>query len=212
MNQRFGPEDPQRFAAAVECFDAANSGDPNREWDADEQHPRELLYARWLTTWVLKLSPTASEPLRLAARAAHLRRWEIARTSYPATRGGYLRWRADLKKFHGKEASVLLSQVGYSEQTIRRVQTLIEKSGFPEDPESRILEDALCLVFLEHQFSDLARKSTEDKVINALQKTWQKMTPAAHAIALKLHYEPFEATLLERALRPVTSLEDQKTK
>ena len=40
-----------------------------------------------------------------------------------------------------------------------------------------MLEDALCLVFLEYQLADLAAKTAEDKTINALQKSWQKMTP-----------------------------------
>ena len=74
------------------------------------------------------------------------------------------------------------------------------KKNFPEDPESRVLEDALCLVFLEHQFADLAAKTAEDKVITALQKSWKKMTPVAHAEALKLSFTPREKALLDRAL------------
>ena len=62
------------------------------------------------------------------------------------------------------------------------------------------LEDALCLVFLEHQLADLAAKTTEDKMINAIQKTWQKMTPAGRDAALKLRYGPVEKALLEKAL------------
>ena len=62
------------------------------------------------------------------------------------------------------------------------------------------MEDALCLVFLEHQFGDLASKTTEDKMINALRKAWKKMTPAAQAQALKLSYSPQQRALLEKAL------------
>jgi DNA-binding FadR family transcriptional regulator len=64
-----------------------------------------------------------------------------------------------------------------------------------------VLEDALCLVFLEHQFAGLAAKTTEDKVIAALQKSWKKMTPAGHAAALALAYDPREKALLDRALQ-----------
>ena len=63
-----------------------------------------------------------------------------------------------------------------------------------------MLEDALCLVFLEHQFADLAAKTAEDKTINALKKSWQKMTAAARAEALKLEFGPREKALLQRAL------------
>ena len=42
--------------------------------------------------------------------------------------------------------------------------------------------------------------SDDAKMINALQKSWQKMTPAAHAEALKLDFGPRERILVERAL------------
>ena len=83
---------------------------------------------------------------------------------------------------------------------IRRVQDLNLKKNFPADPESRVLEDALCLVFLEFQLADLAAKTAEDKTINALQKSWQKMTEAGRAEALKLNYGEREKALLQRAL------------
>ena len=46
----------------------------------------------------------------------------------------------------------------------------------------------------------LAVKSDDGKMINALQKSWQKMTPAAHTEALKLKYGAREQSLIERAL------------
>ena len=116
------------------------------------------------------------------------------------TRPGYLKWRADLKHFHAEHAGEILRAVGYHDSVIKRVQALNLKQNFPADPESRILEDALCLVFLEHQLADLAAKTADDKVITALQKSWKKMTPAARAEALKLPYRPREKTLLDLAL------------
>ena len=74
------------------------------------------------------------------------------------------------------------------------------KRNFPADPESRVLEDALCLVFLQFQLADLARKTDDAKVINALQKSWHKMTPLARDYALKLGYGARERELLEHAL------------
>ena len=115
-------------------------------------------------------------------------------------RAGYLQWRTALKKFHAQKSGDILRQVGYADETIVRVQNLNLKKNFPQDPESRVLEDALCLVFLEHQFADLAGKTAEDKVINALRKSWQKMTPTAQAHALKLHYGDKERALLDKAL------------
>jgi hypothetical protein len=202
MSAPFQPLDPKRFASALRRFDEENSLDPNREEVGGVAHPRELIYAQWLTDWVLKLCPDASEELRLAARCQHLCRWMVPRNSYAMTRAGYLRWREDLKKFHAQKAGDILREVAYPEDVIVRVQNLNLKRNFPQDPESRVLEDALCLVFLERQFAALAAKTAEPKMITALQKAWKKMTPAAHALAKTLSYAPRETALLEKALQP----------
>jgi hypothetical protein len=201
VSETFQPRDAQRFETALRRFDGDNSRDPNREMAGGVSHPRELLYAQRLTGWVLQLCPDASEELRLAARCQHICRWEIPRGSYPMTRPGYLKWRADLKKFHAQKAGEILLEAGYDETVIRCVQDLNLKKHFPDDPETRVLEDALCLVFLQFQFAGLAAKTAEDKTINALQKSWAKMSEAARAEALKLEFGPREKTLLQHAFR-----------
>ena len=160
------------------------------------------MYAERLTGWVLKLRPDASEALRLAARCQHICRWQSPRANYPRTRAGYLKWRADLKKFHAEKSGAMLREAGYDDGTVRRVQALNLKQDFPADEECRVLEDALCLVFLEFQFSALAAKSDDEKMINALRKSWEKMTEAARAEALKLNFGEREKELVGRALKP----------
>jgi len=192
--------DSELFNAALRRFDEENSRDPNRQEVGGIAHARELIYAQWLTEWVLRLCPEASEELRLAARCQHLCRWQVPRDTYPMTRAGYLKWREDLKKFHAQKAGEILREVGYPEDVVVRVQHLNLKKDFPRDPASRVLEDALCLVFLERQFADLARKTAEDKMVTALQKAWKKMTPAAQSLAQTLSYGNRERALLEKAL------------
>ena len=55
-----------------------------------------------LSRWVGLLLPEASEELRLAARAHHIRRWQRPRSTFPEGRGGYLRWRTSLHAFHAE--------------------------------------------------------------------------------------------------------------
>ncbi len=184
------------FAAAIRRFDEENSRDPNRE----DGQPRELLYAQRLNAWVLRLAPAASEPLRLAARCQHICRWESPRENYPMTKPGYLKWRADLKKFHAEKSGAILREVGYHDDTIRRVQDLNLKKHFPADAECCVLEDALCLVFLEFQFAPLVAKSDDEKMINAVRKSWAKMTAAGRAAALKLNFGERERKLVGQAL------------
>ena len=186
----------EKFDAAIRRFDAENARDPNQE----NGRPRELLYAERLTNWVSKLCPNSSEALRLAARCQHICRWESSRENYPMTRPGYLKWRADLKKFHAEKSGSILREMGYDDDTIRRVQDLNLKRNFPADAEVRVLEDALCLMFLEFQFAALAAKNDDDKMINAVRKSWEKMTEAARTEALKLHFGEREKNLIGRAL------------
>jgi len=189
-----------RFIEAIRRFDAENAHDPTTELVDGVPQPRELLYARRLSDWVLKLCPQASEELRLAARCQHICRWTIPRHTYAMTRAGYLRWRTELKDFHARKSGEILQSIGYPREMIARVQALNLKSNFPADPESRVLEDALCLMFLRYQFAELAGRTTDDKIINALRKTWKKMTPAARAHALKFPRSRREESLLEQAL------------
>lgn len=189
-----------RFATAVEKFDAANRLDPHKELIDGREVAHELLNAKRLSGWVEKLAPNASEPLRLAAHCQHIRRWEIPRASYPEGRAGYLKWREDLKKFHAEKAAEILREVGYDERVIRRVQDLNLKWNLGADPEVQVLEDALCLVFFEHQLAQLAAAQSEEKMIGILQKTWKKMSPRGREIALGLQLGPKETELIQRAL------------
>ena len=175
-----------RFEAAIARFDAENANDPNIELAEGKPWPRELLYARRLTDWVLKLDPNAPETLRLAARSQHIRRWQIPRSDFPADRAGYLRWRTKLKTFHADVAAEILRECGYDREMIARVRKLNLKENFPADPDSRTLEDALCLVFLEFQSKEFAAKTDQQKAGNALRKIWAKMTEKARNAALEL--------------------------
>jgi len=192
--------DPQRFQAAISRFDRENAADPNREGEEGVPQPRELLYAHRLTEWVLRLRPDASESLRLAARCQHLCRWHIPRSDYPMDRPGYLKWRAELKKFHAQKAGEILRESGYDEERVEEVQALNLKKNFPHDEDSRVLEDALGLVFLEFQFAALAAKTSEEKMVGVLRKSWNKMTELGRSKALQLPFGSGEQRLIQLAM------------
>jgi hypothetical protein len=189
-----------RFQQAIARFDAENAKDPHFEAVAGNSVPRERLYARRLSEWVLKLDPDASEALQLAAWSQHIRRWEIPRSDFPADKAGYHRWRTKLKAFHAEISGTILRECGYDDGIIARVAELNLKTKFPADPESRTLEDALCLVFLEFQLDEFAQRTERTKVVNALRKSWAKMTERGRAAALALPMTEFAAGLVAEAL------------
>ena len=116
------------------------------------------MHAELVTEWVERLRPDASEPLLLAARGHHFRRWTVPRASAPAGRAGYLRWRKSLQEQHARELGALLADAGYDADTIARVQAIVRKEDLAHDPEVQVLEDALCLVFLETQLADVVAR------------------------------------------------------
>lgn len=175
-----------RFQAAIEAFDRQNAADPQRVAAGGGERPRELVQAERLSAWVERLDPDASEPLRLAARCQHLRRWEIPRAGFPAGRVGYLRWRTELGRFHADESAKVLLACGYDDQTVARVRRINLKQGPKSDPDVQTMEDALCLSFVEHELAAFAAKHDDAKIVEILGKTWKKMSPRAREIALGL--------------------------
>lgn len=196
-------EGSAKFNAAVEAFDEANAADPNIVEAGGKQWPKELLYARQMAEWMDRFAPDASEALRVAARCQHIRRWEIPRDSYPRDRVGYLKWRTELKNMHARIAGEILAAVGYDDETIGRVQSLLKKERLKHDPETQTLEDVVCLVFLENWFADFAKQHDPDKIVDIVAKTWKKMSSAGHEAALAMaHKLPGDAlALVQRALK-----------
>ena len=177
----------------MDAFDALNARDPSG---------KELPYARRMTHWLDRLAPDASEPLRLAARSHHLMRWHIPRSDFPMDRIGYLKWRTTLYDFHADKAAEVLREVGYKDDLIARVRSLIRKEKIKADPETQLLEDVICLVFLESYFADFSRDHDEEKLVSILRKTWGKMSPRGHDAAMGLQLGEREKALIARALAP----------
>ena len=153
-----------------------------------------------MTERLAAFTPDAPETVKLAARAQHIRRWEVPRESYPEGRAGYLKWRTDLYKRHGETAGQIMREVGYDDVTIDRVKTLLRKRGLKTDPDVQLLEDVICLVFLQHYFHDFAKKHEDEKLISIIRKTWSKMSERAHEAALALDYAPEDLEMIQRAL------------
>ena len=189
-----------RYCQAIASFDSANAADPNREEVDGVPQPKELVYARRMTARLERFRPDAPEPVWLAVRSQHIRRWTVSRGDYPAGREGYRRWRTDLGRFHASTAVWILKTVGYDASTIARVESLLRKERLKVEADAQLLEDVICLVFLEYYLVDFALKHDEDKLVGVLQKTWRKMSDSGREAALQLDLPMSVRTLVERAL------------
>lgn len=172
----------ERFNRAIALFDAANAQDPNQ----DEGLPKELLYARRMSEMLGRFAPQAGEVAQLAVRAQHIRRWTLPRGNYPLGKPGYFAWRTGLYRFHAETAGELMRQAGYDEATIARVRAAVGKQDLKTNPDTQLVEDVSCLVFIEHYMLGFAGQQadyTEEKWLGIIRKTWKKMSDAARGFA-----------------------------
>ena len=180
-------EQPSIFEKAIALIDAANSEDPNKVAADGKDWPKELLYSHRMSDMLQRFVPEADDAVKLAIRAQHVQRWKSPRDAYPMDRIGYLQWRKDLYKIQAETAAGLLQQAGYGEEVIGRVRESVAKKKIKENPDTQVLEDVTDLVFIEHYmqaFVDKHPEYDEEKWLDIVRKTWNKMSAEAQQFAL----------------------------
>jgi hypothetical protein len=188
------------YAKTLAALDALHAQDPRSVEVAGEAVPRELWHAGRMSAWLERLHEHPDELVRLAVRGQHLQRWQVPRSDYPEGRVGYLTWRRDQGQRAGETTAGLMREAGYGEQETEAVARMIRKQGLGREPGSQAVEDCACLVFLENYFADFSKQIDHDHLIRIVQKTWQKMSPQAHSLALGLPMSDEARGLVEEAL------------
>lgn len=188
-----------RLQQTLRRFDDYNAADPNAfSWEG-RSCPQERFLALKLHEWVMTLAPDAPEPLVLASRCQHIGRWEIARASYPEGRIGYLTWRKALARHHASIAQDIMKDAGYPQDVCDRVAAILMKQGIKQDPDVQVMENALCLVFLQYQYETF-HPAHEEKIVEILRKSLLKMDDAGHRQALTLPYSAKGLDYIRQAL------------
>jgi Domain of unknown function (DUF4202) len=188
------------YDLAVAAIDAANSADPTSLTVRGHVVPLALAHGQLAAEWIVFLQPDADELVRLAARAHHLRRWEVPRGSYPDGRSGYLAWKRDQRQRHAVDVAEILVATGYPPTDIERVQALVRRDRLSTDPGSQAVEDAACLVFIETQLADVARRLDHDLLVAVLRKTARKLSSSGAAAIHRIPLGESELALLTEAL------------
>ena len=188
------------IARAIEQLQQLNAEDPNELIVDGQAEKKEVIFAERLSVWVKKVAGEPSAALQVAAYGQHVERWKSARTDYPEGRAGYLRWRKDLSKRHAEVTCRVAEEAGLPDEVIAAIRKINLKQNLRGNPESQVMEDALCLSFLEHEFEEFSAKHPDEKVIDIVQKTWGKMSERAHGMALELPLSGRPLQLVGRAL------------
>ena len=189
---------------ALHRIDEAHSQDPNLS-STIPPLPYELHYAQKMSKYLSLHTTNPSPLLRIACRAQHFRRWEIPRDSYPKTKAGYFAWRTFLKKRQGEQVREICVDCGFSDEDAAKVGALIAKEDLRKgegkgDPETQVMEDVACLVFLDDQFDEFEKNHDDEKIVSILQKTWGKMGKRGQDLALEMDLSPRAKELVGKAL------------
>jgi hypothetical protein len=89
---------------------------------------------------------------------------------------------------------------GYAPDQIARVGVLIRKENMKADAEVQMLEDIICVTFLQYYLSEFSTKVEQDKLAGILAKTWNRMSDFGHGHAKQLKLPAEVHALLERGL------------
>ena len=193
----------QRFDAVIAEIDAANAADPRTVAIGGTTRPYEFAYAERMSEQLLRIYPEASELLRIAARAQHIRRWDIPRSSFPEGRQGYMDWRRACREHHAQLVTEIMLRHDYGEEQTSRVAMLIKKEKLKKDKESQALENVVAVVFLDHYFEEFLashRDYNDEKLVDIIAKTLRKMSSRGHAAALALALPERTRKLVEAAV------------
>lgn len=214
-------ESSERYARFSSLADAAHAQDPTPASDGTSRRHAQVYHARVLH-WSRRLcaqepAQRPSEALLLASQTQHILRFTRPRDTFPAGRAGYLRWRREMYTFHAEHAAGLMRQAGYThdadDELVGRVKELVSKQGLSaainkdaketgegaaaasDEDELRLLEDAVCVTFLELEYDAFVRKmldssdtsaEEEDKLVQVVRRTWRKMGPRGRHAAGQL--------------------------
>ena len=164
-----------RLRAALAAIDDANAADPTLVTVRGRTGPKEIMHADLVTEWVLRLQARrrrgaaargARAPLPALDGAAH----ELSRRAAPATCAGARTCTRNTRS----ELGVAARRRGLRRRDDRaragdRAQGRPRARG--EHDDVQVLEDALCLVFLETQLVDIAARLDPDTLPGVITKT-----------------------------------------
>jgi hypothetical protein len=182
-------EQSDQLVCALDKIDQANREDPNTERVGEEILPKEFAYSQHMSRWLFKLDPVPSARMQIACRAQHIERWTRPRKDFPEGRKAYYQWRQACGRFHGRRAAEIMAECGYPQSECSRVETILTKRELRQDPDTQLLEDVACMVFLERYFEEFYNQNTDydrEKWLRIVGRTWGKMSPKGHEAALEL--------------------------
>jgi hypothetical protein len=189
-----------RVQRALLAFESIGRQDPRSVVVDGTVYPRQSGEAQLLLDFVLQLNQNPSLPLFLACHCQHLGRFLSPRDEFPADRAGYKAWRAEASRRSAERAKAVLSESGFTPETIEDVAGIVNKQGRATNADVQTMEDALCLAFLTLDAPEFASRHSDEEMVRILKRSWMKMSDRGHQLALETPLVPDVQRLVQQAL------------
>eukprot|EP00775_Hariotina_reticulata_P002487 gene2487-2790_t len=190
MSHEQASSERPKLDKAIALIDAANSEDPSRVQVDGESAPYRVAYSRWLTDWVKRVDPKASDELLILARGKSIQSWklsDIKRDDYAPNTPGQRQWEVDRKKWLAQRLLDVVKEAGYDESTQLLIEDVMMSRNLPDPRDIRkydligvfgmvnyrtlaavcmlqTLDDAEALLFLEKNFEEMFNRMPADEV------------------------------------------------
>jgi hypothetical protein len=192
--------DDDLYKVALVEIEKAHAQDPSAEEVNGVAVPAELVYSQRMLSVLDMVSPGSSNDMKLAVQCQHLKRWNIPRANHPFTRRGYHQWRREVMVYQLEQTKMILISVGVSDADISWIVNALQNQGDTSVPESQIIMDTACLVFLKWYMEPFSAKHEHEKVADILKKTMRKMSEAGISLIAKLDLPASAQLILSQAV------------
>lgn len=221
------PAQRPKLEAAIRLIDEANAEDPSRVTVDGESVPYRLAYSRWLTEWVKRLDPKASDELLILARGRNIQSWklsDIKRDDYAPNTPGLRQWEVDRKKWLAGRLLEAVKAAGYDEAACLLLEDAMLGGRSLPDPRDirkydligvfgmvdfrklqavcmlQTLDDAEALLFLEKNFDELFNRLPADEVAAVCKRELSRLSQNGIVTVLKQPWSPVQQRLLQKVL------------
>lgn len=220
------PAQRPQLEKAIALIDEVNAQDPTKVPTDSGSEPYRLAYSRWLTEWVKRLDPKASDELLILARGKSIESWQLSqikRDDYAPNTPGMRQWEMDRKKWLANRLLAVVKEAGYDEATQTLIENIMMGKNLPDPRDVRkydlignlgmvdfkklqavnmmqTLDDAEALLFLEKNFEEMFNRMPADEVAAVCKRELSRLSQNGIVTVLKQRWSPVQQRLLQKVL------------
>ena len=168
-----------RFDQAIATFDKYNASDPHQEVAGDNSFPKESAIRSAHERTAGPVCTGKRGGLAACRQKPAYRPLGNSKGRIPSRQKGISAMKNAKKSTMRKLQRRIPSDCGYENEIIEKVKFLLLKKELHKNADTQLLEDIICLVFVQYYLDEFAAKHDDEKVVDILRKTIKKMSPKA---------------------------------